>query len=155
VSVPQVLRTREGAERRKNNMTLDDYKELAVEARPKKGDYENEDMRTFQLICDWTGYYLDELKKLQDLSRKMKTLVHERSNFYLGKTEVPYEFVVLKSDLSRYLEADPQIQKLQAAIDDQTNMVTFTKNTHDGVTKRSFDIKGAREWAIWSQGGRI
>jgi hypothetical protein len=136
-------------------MTLKDYHVMALEGAIAKGDYENEDIRTHGLIEKWKMFYLVELRTLQNSGRQMKALIHQRSQYYLGKTAIPYEMVVLKSELPRYLDADPEIQSLAEEIDMRAAVTDYCKEMVENFKRRGFEIKGAREWFIWSAGGNV
>ena len=133
-------------------MTLEDYKEHAKDLSIVKGEYELETIRTTPLHGKWSSFYITEHKFLNKLNAMMKVLIQERSKFYTGKTAVPFEYVVIKTELPRYLDADPEIQLLQEQIDDQTAVTKYIAGRLECINRRSFEISNSIRWQLFQAG---
>lgn len=64
---------------------------------------------------------------------------------YLGKP-------VLKSDMDRVLQSDPDMMKLDDKIEYLTITIEFLESVITFLGKRTWDVKGAIEWAKFTSG---
>ena len=78
--------------------------------------------------------------------------------YYTGKAdpsvyrEKPFDLKVLKNDVHIYINADEDIQKIQAKIIYQEAIVNYLEQILRMINTRSFTIKNAIEWRRFTSG---
>ena len=87
-----------------------------------------------------------------------KTLQRHKWEYYTGKSdpsvyaEKPFDLKVLKNDVHIYINADEDIQKIQAKIIYQEAIVNYLEQILRMINNRSFTIKNAIEWRRFTSG---
>lgn len=121
---------------------------------------------TPQLHSKYMKLYSVERLKLKALKVDMNKLRHAKEDFLVegpayedytkakeNGWELPGRGRVIRSDVDRYLNADPDITKLELKLAYQQEKVDYLKEIVDRLNNRSFQIKNALEFIRWSQGG--
>ena len=106
--------------------------------------------------------YLQYYNKFNLLLKKSqweeRTLQREKWEYYTGKSdpsvykEKPFDLKVLKNDVHIYINADEDIQKVQAKIVYQEAIVNYLEQILRMINNRSFTIKNAIEWRRFTSG---
>ena len=106
--------------------------------------------------------YLQHFNKFSLLLKKAeydyKTLQRHKWEYYTGKSdpsvykEKPFDLKVLKNDVHIYINADEDIQKVQAKIVYQEAIVNYLEQILRMINNRSFTIKNAIEWRRFTSG---
>jgi hypothetical protein len=139
-------------------MTKSQYRQMvSVDVLPiRQDDLGNENSQVGYLYGKYLNFYSDEKTKLKALERAFKILWHQKTLYYLGKAdpevykEKPFDLKVrpIKNELQQYLEADPEIQAAQAALDEQDILVDYLHDVLKGITDRGFRLKQMMDW-LW------
>ncbi len=103
--------------------------------------------------------YLSDLKLLKfKKEQEFKVLIKEKHLYYSGKAdpetykEKPLPILILKQDLSMYIEADPEYQMMAARIKTYDEMIIFLEKILAMLNNRGYQIKNAIEWQKFTQG---
>ena len=140
-------------------MTLEEL-QLMVDKDLKINDTELdlESLKTPQLH----NKYCKELTKFKLLLTKaeddLRTMRRTKWEYYTGKAdpqvyaEKPFDLKILKTDIDKYLNADEDLQKIQAKVVYQEAIVNYLEQILRMINNRSFTIKNAIEWRRFTSG---
>ena len=140
-------------------MTLDELqaeadKDLVID----DTELDTESLRTPILHNKYLQYYNKFNLLLKKSQWEEKTLQREKWEYYTGKSdpevykEKPFDLKVLKNDVPIYINADEDIQKIQAKIIYQEAIVNYLEQILRMINNRSFTIKNAIEWRRFTSG---
>lgn len=125
-------------------------------------DLANEALKIPKLHNKYLRFHSEEnlkLKKLESQYKKLVSLKYEYYSGVLNGTEElkklgwePFLKVILKSDISRYVDGDQDIQKLVMLIDNQKEKVDVLTSILKEVMTRNFIIKNAIEYMKFTNG---
>ncbi len=94
-------------------------------------------------------------EKARDNYKRVKL---ERYNFYTGKApaqvyaEKPFNLKLLKTDVDKYLDSDPELAKYKQKVDYIQTVVDFLDRTIKQISNRGFQIKNAIDWRKFTSG---
>ena len=140
-------------------MDLEQLQDLA-EKKLKINDTELdlESLKTPQLH----NKYLKHLNKFKLLLSKSQidyyTLRKEKWEYYTGKApaqvyaEKPFNLKLLKTDVDKYLDSDPELAKYKQKVDYIQTVVDFLDRTIKQISNRGFQIKNAIDWRKFTSG---
>ena len=140
-------------------MTLDELqaeadKDLVID----DTELDTESLRTPILHNKYLQYYNKFNLLLKKSQWEERTLQREKWEYYTGKSdpsvykEKPFDLKVLKNDVHIYINADEDIQKVQAKIVYQEAIVNYLEQILRMINNRSFTIKNAIEWRRFTSG---
>ncbi|OUX33340.1 MAG: hypothetical protein CBE28_00595 [Pelagibacteraceae bacterium TMED268] len=140
-------------------MTLDELqaeadKDLVID----DTELDTESLRTPILHNKYLQYYNKFNLLLKKSQWEERTLQREKWEYYTGKSdpevykEKPFDLKVLKNDVPIYINADEDIQKIQAKIIYQEAIVNYLEQILRMINNRSFTIKNAIEWRRFTSG---
>ena len=140
-------------------MTLDELqaeadKDLVID----DTELDTESLRTPILHNKYLQYYNKFNLLLKKSQWEERTLQREKWEYYTGKSdpevykEKPFDLKVLKNDVPIYINADEDIQKIQAKIIYQEAIVNYLEQILRMINNRSFTIKNAIEWRRCTSG---
>jgi len=140
-------------------MTLDEIqaqadKDLVID----DTELDTESLKTPILHNKYLQYYNKFNLLLKKSQWEEKTLQREKWEYYTGKSdpevykEKPFDLKVLKNDVHIYINADEDIQKIQAKIIYQEAIVNYLEQILRMINNRSFTIKNAIEWRRFTSG---
>ena len=140
-------------------MTLEELqsqadKELVID----DTELDTESLRTPILHNKYLQYYNKFNLLLKKSQWEERTLQREKWEYYTGKSdpsvykEKPFDLKVLKNDVHIYINADEDIQKVQAKIVYQEAIVNYLEQILRMINNRSFTIKNAIEWRRFTSG---
>ena len=140
-------------------MTLDELqaeadKDLVID----DTELDTESLRTPILHNKYLQYYNKFNLLLKKSQWEERTLQREKWEYYTGKSdpevykEKPFDLKVLKNDVHIYINADEDIQKIQAKIIYQEAIVNYLEQILRMINNRSFTIKNAIEWRRFTSG---
>ena len=115
-------------------------------------ELDTESLKTPILHNKYLQYYNKFNLLLKKSQWEERTLQREKWEYYTGKSdpsvykEKPFDLKVLKNDVHIYINADEDIQKIQAKIIYQEAIVNYLEQILRMINNRSFTIKNAIEW---------
>ena len=121
-------------------------------------ELDTESLKTPILHNKYLQYYNKFNLLLKKSQWEERTLQREKWEYYTGKSdpsvykEKPFDLKVLKNDVHIYINADEDIQKIQAKIIYQEAIVNYLEQVLRMINNRSFTIKNAIEWRRFTSG---
>ena len=106
--------------------------------------------------------YVQEALQLKAFEQDYKTLYRLKYEYYMGVLDQetliekgwdPNPLKILKQDLSIYMDADQDLQRIQAKIDIQKQKNSFLESAIKTISNRGFLIKNAIDWERFKVGG--
>ena len=82
----------------------------------------------------------------------------EKWEYYTGKApaqvyaEKPFNLKLLKTDVDKYLDSDPELAKYKQKVDYIQTVVDFLDRTIKQISNRGFQIKNAIDWRKFTSG---
>ena len=140
-------------------MTLDELqaeadKDLVID----DTELDTESLKTPILHNKYLQYYNKFNLLLKKSQWEERTLNREKWEYYTGKSdpsvykEKPFDLKVLKADVHIYINADEDLQKIQAKVVYQEAIVNYLEQILRMINNRSFTIKNAIEWRRFTSG---
>ena len=96
------------------------------------------------------------LKKMEET--KFKILKKEKWQYYTGKADPeiyidkPFDYKVLRQDVDKYMDADPDLIKISSKIEYYQVMISFLDSILKTINNRTYQIKNAIEWQKFIRG---
>ena len=121
-------------------------------------ELDTESLKTPILHNKYLQYYNKFNLLLKKSQWEERTLQREKWEYYTGKSDPsvykakPFDLKVLKNDVHIYINADEDIQKVQAKIVYQEAIVNYLEQILRMINNRSFTIKNAIEWRRFTSG---
>lgn len=106
--------------------------------------------------------YVQEALQLKAFEQDYKLLYRLKYEYYMGVLDQetlvekgwdPNPLKILKQDLSIYMDADQDLQRIQAKIDIQKQKNSFLESAIKTISNRGFLIKNAIDWERFKVGG--
>ena len=140
-------------------MDLEQLQELAEkDLKINDTELDLESLKTPQLH----NKYLKHLNKFKLLLSKSNidyyTLRKEKWEYYTGKApaqvyaEKPFNLKILKTDIDKYMDADPELVKLKQKVEYIQTVIDFLDRTIKQISNRGFQIKNAIDWRKFTSG---
>lgn len=124
-------------------------------------DQSNLDRESIQipyLHAKWYKIFSEELRTFHGMELEYKSVWKEKFLYYNGKApdrvyvENPLDHRILKGDLDTFMNADPEIVRLQARLDLQKIKIRTVEEFIKQITQRSFNIRNAIEFMKFKSG---
>lgn len=128
------------------------FEETASDLKLIEDDLVRESLRTPYLYDKYLKEHTLAGLELKRLENDYNELLMNKTEYYLGKSpkevydEKPFDRVVIKSDLSVYLDADPELRVLDEMREYASARKDFLNKTLTGISNRQWNIKNAIEW---------
>ena len=96
------------------------------------------------------------LKKMEET--KFKISKKEKWQYYTGKADPeiyidkPFDYKVLRQDIDKYMDADPDLIKISSKIEYYQVMISFLDSILKTINNRTYQIKNAIEWQKFIRG---
>ena len=96
------------------------------------------------------------LKKMEET--KFKISRKEKWQYYTGKADPeiyidkPFDYKVLRQDIDKYMDADPDLIKISSKIEYYQVMINFLDSILKTINNRTYQIKNAIEWQKFIRG---
>ena len=96
------------------------------------------------------------LKKMEET--KFKISRKEKWQYYTGKADPeiyidkPFDYKVLRQDIDKYMDADPDLIKISSMIEYYQVMINFLDSILKTINNRTYQIKNAIEWQKFIRG---
>jgi hypothetical protein len=120
-----------------------------------------ESIRIPQIHGKYLSIYHDETLILRKYEMEFQTLRKQKWEYYSGKMSQdtlkelgwePFDHRILRNDYDVYLEADPDLLRLQAKIGAQKAKVDFLDATIKGINNRQWIIRNAIDFLKFKSG---
>jgi len=120
-----------------------------------------EALRCPQLHNKYMCFLMDEKHNLSLLESMLKITERDKWLYYTGKMSEedlknknwePFELVIIKQDVDRFIEADKQYSDMVIKINQQKEKVNYLENVIKMMSNRIWNIKSAIEWNKFTQG---
>ena len=66
--------------------------------------------------------------------------------------EKPFNLKILKTDIDKYMDADPELVKLKQKVEYVSTVIDFLESTIKQISNRGFQIKNAIDWRKFTSG---
>ena len=140
-------------------MTLEELQDLAdKDLKIDESNLSLESIKTPQLHNE----FLKHLTKFKLLLSKAQIEYHtqrrQKWEYYTGKAPAevyqlkPFNLKLLKTDIDKYLDADPELAKYKQKVDYIQTVVDFLDRTIKQISNRGFQIKNAIDWRKFTSG---
>ena len=89
---------------------------------------------------------------------KFKISKKEKWQYYTGKADPeiyidkPFDYKVLRQDVDKYMDADPDLIKISSKFDYYQVMISFLDSILKTINNRTYQIKNAIEWQKFIRG---
>ena len=89
---------------------------------------------------------------------KFKISKKEKWQYYTGKADPeiyidkPFDYKVLRQDVDKYMDADPDLIKISSKIEYYQVMISFLDSILKTINNRTYQIKNAIEWQKFIRG---
>ena len=128
------------------------FEETESDLKLLEDDLVRESLRTPYLYDKYLKEYTLSTLELKRLENDYRELFKDKTDYYLGKSpkevydEKPFDRVVIKSELSIYLDADTELRILDEMREYAGAKKEFLNRTLTGISNRQWNIKNAIEW---------
>ena len=133
-------------------MTLDELKQIVYKELPVNKDHlDTEALRGQELYAKFLDYKTNFAFLVAKAKGEYTILYREKWEYYGGKADAkvyatkPFDLKVLKTDLSIYIESDPEIIEKKNKIVYLEECVDFIEKTLKSISARGWDIKNCLE----------
>ena len=89
---------------------------------------------------------------------KFKISKKEKWQYYTGKADPeiyidkPFDYKVLRQDVDKYMDADPDLIKISSKIEYFQVMINYLDSILKTINNRTYQIKNAVEWQKFIRG---
>ena len=118
----------------------------------------NESTKIPALHAKYYRIYNNILTLQKSQETQYKILKKDKWQYYTGKAspevyvEKPFDYKVLKADLDKYFDADPDLIRCTAKIEYYDNRLEYLESILKIISNRTYQIKNAIEWQRFTNG---
>ena len=141
-------------------MNLETLQEMwNTDSKLDEDQHDNDSLAIPQLHMKYMEFYnrFSLMKKEREI--EMKRLIKEKWLYYKGKAsskvykELPFDLkLTTKEEISMFIEADEEVQKLQYKIEYIDQVVYYLDSIMRQINSRTYHIKNAIEWKRFQSG---
>lgn len=141
-------------------MNLETLQEMwKTDSKLDEDQHDNDSLAIPQLHMKYMEFYnkFSLMKKEREI--EMKRLIKEKWLYYKGKAsskvykELPFDLkLTTKEEISMFIEADEEVQKLQYKIEYIDQVVYYLDSIMRQINSRTYHIKNAIEWKRFQSG---
>ena len=134
------------------------FAETSQDLKIDDAELDRESLRTPYLYDKYLKLYTASDLELTKYKKEYDILKLERFEYYTGKSdkevykENPKDVKVLKGDLDLYLDADPDLRKVEESLGYMKAKVNFLEKTLKNIENRNWVIKNTIEWRKFLSG---
>ena len=114
-------------------------------------ELDRESLRNPYLYDKYLKFFTTSDLELKKLKKEYDVLRLEKFEYYTGKAD-PEGIKVLKGDLDLYLDADPDLRKIEESLGYMQSKVNFLEKTLKNIENRNWNIKNIIEWRKFLSG---
>ena len=141
-------------------MNLETLQEMwKTDSKLDEDQHDNDSLAIPQLHMKYMEFYnkFSLMKKEREI--EMKRLIKEKWLYYKGKAsskvykELPFDLkLTTKEEISMFIEADEDVQKLQYKVEYIEQVVYYLDSIMRQINSRTYHIKNAIEWKRFQSG---
>lgn len=126
-----------------------------------KTELDTESLRTPQIHNKYLILHSKEKLKLEHVLSEKKVKRRNKWLYYTGKMSQedldrygwePFDLVILKTEVDRFVESDEEMIKLGAKITLQQEVVSYLESVVKMIANRQWNIRAALDWIKFTQG---
>ena len=126
-----------------------------------KTELDTESLRTPQIHNKYLILHSKEKLKLEHVLSEKKVKRRNKWLYYTGKMSQedldrygwePFDLVILKTEVDRFVESDEEMIKLSAKITLQQEVVSYLESVVKMIANRQWNIRAALDWIKFTQG---
>ena len=141
-------------------MNLENLQEMwKTDSRLDDDLHDNDSIAIPQLHMKYMEFHNTYSLMKRERELEMKRLVRDKWLYYKGKApasvykEMPFDYkLTAKDEISMFIEADEEIQKIQYKIDYIEQVLFFLDGVLRMINNRTYHIKNAIEWKRFQNG---
>jgi len=144
-------------------LTLEELNEMWVkDSKINEADLGNEALKIPKLHNRYYTIFVKEMLRVKKYRADLKELELAKHEYYTGTMAEedlkargwrPYALKIMKSEVSRYIDSDPDIIELSLKIDYHYQIASYLEDIIKQIHSRNFIIKSALDWAKFQSGG--
>jgi hypothetical protein len=144
-------------------LTLEDINEMwSIDAKINEIDLGNEALKIPKLHNKYYTFYVKEMLRVKKYRAQLKELEMAKHEYYTGTMAEedlkvrgwkPNPLKIMKSEVSRYIDADKDIIDLSLKIDYFVQTASYLEDIIKQINSRNFYIRAAIDWAKFQAGG--
>ena len=134
------------------------FAETSQDMKIEDTELDRESLRTPYLYDKYLKMYITSGLELKKHQKEYDVLKLKKFEYYTGKAnpevykENPKGIKVLKGDLDLYLDADPDLRKVEESLGYIQSKVDFLGKTLKNIENRNWNIKNTIEWRKFLSG---
>ena len=134
------------------------FAETSQDMKIEDTELDRESLRTPYLYDKYLKMYITSGLELKKHQKEYDALKLKKFEYYTGKAdpevykENPKGIKVLKGDLDLYLDADPDLRKVEESLGYIQSKVDFLGKTLKNIENRNWNIKNTIEWRKFLSG---
>lgn len=122
---------------------------------------DTESIKTPQIHSKYLNFLTDEKLRLSKCEFNHKVLKKKKWLYYTGKMSQeelhkegwePFQLTVLKSDIDRFIESDPDIQELEIKMSYLKTVIDYLDSVIKIINNRQWNIRSAIDWLKFTNG---
>ena len=136
------------------------YDMVKVDLKIDETELDRESLNTPVLHNKYLVFHVNEKLKLHKLNSDLKIQKRDKWLYYTGKMSQeeldernwePFDLVVLKTDIDKFIESDNDLITLQSKIKYQEQIVDYLESVIKIVSNRQWNIRAALDWIKFTQ----
>ena len=136
------------------------YDMVKVDLKIDETELDRESLNTPVLHNKYLVFHVNEKLKLHKLNSDLKIQKRDKWLYYTGKMSQeeldernwePFDLVVLKTDIDKFIESDSDLITLQSKIKYQEQIVDYLESVIKIVSNRQWNICAALDWIKFTQ----
>tara|TARA_R100000657_G_C4666048_1_gene109977 strand:+ start:395 stop:829 length:435 start_codon:yes stop_codon:yes gene_type:complete len=136
------------------------YDMVKVDLKIDETELDKESLNTPVLHNKYLVFHGNEKLKLHKLNSDLKIQKRDKWLYYTGKMSQeeldernwePFDLVVLKTDIDKFIESDRDLITLQSKIKYQEQIVDYLESVIKIVSNRQWNIRAALDWIKFTQ----
>lgn len=105
-----------------------------------------------ELCAKYHQLIYDETMILKYLKTEYNTIKRDRWMYYTGKSDKPFDLVILKTDIDKFLDADEQLNNSLLKLQAQEEKVNLLTEQVKSIMNLSFNVGNAIKWKKFLSG---
>lgn len=117
-----------------------------------KHNLDSEALNIGKLYSKYLRYLSNEKLTLNAVKEELKTISLPLFEYWTGSAEKPSKQMVMKQDVQRYIDNDPEVQKYSLRIGILQDKISTLEAILELIKNRSYHINAAIQWKKFMKG---